>query len=314
MFSILRVTTSGSQPVQFGRSWTHTRFIPFVNLRILDLSDLPAWTNIIDVIARSCPSIEFFYIGLPDVVQFPALCGLPCLKDLHIKYVRLPAVLSYQRPTLIGHPSLTVLSVEEFYGMARHEMWQRILFPCLQSFTVVDTHSRSVVIYDFIRRHTTILDVNVSFARNPAWLFGLSITSLVKLIDGTGKWIESKSMKGEPDLPWHDHKIAIEDLVDHNHARFTAFGFVRRPICGYPTIRRGDPNGTAEPRYTATALSVRLQRTSSYLLQGATQPPSALAVLALHRYFPHVEELQISSHSLYQDGWSFSQFMVCSLL
>ncbi|GJE84950.1 F-box protein [Phanerochaete sordida] len=130
----------------------------------------------------------------------------------------------------------------------------RFTFPNLRVLHFADTNTPVPEVYDFIRRHDTLREVNVSFDRWTARpLASLRLEALVKLIDGTGHWIraenQSSHLVDQPSFAQYvAHAEVPRDFV-YNWGAFYELAFSRAPIPGAV--------GPQQPRYICTALAIK---------------------------------------------------------
>ncbi|GJE84947.1 hypothetical protein PsYK624_010230 [Phanerochaete sordida] len=163
-------------------------------------------------------------------------------------------------------------------------------------------------IYDFVRRHSTLLEVNISFAQ---WAIkSLRLEALLKLIHGTGRWVRPA------DQPWVvlDQPSFDEYVVDgavppdlaYNWGAFYDFAFSRAPI--------PDVDGPEEPRYTCTALAIRFLDKDDDYERTAQLPAGAEYFIDPKEgpcnLLPELQELRLSVTDEQDTGSTFRETML----
>ncbi|KAH9934798.1 uncharacterized protein B0H18DRAFT_978343 [Fomitopsis serialis] len=281
------------------------RSLPFHRLQSFSCWDVMADQHILSLL-WSCPDITVLELiwdqmrGLPDFRPWPRLAKL----RLHFADSNPPSSCVYPS-TFPSYDMLTTLMVFE----EGHSSWlcahiQEATFPRLRVISLQHTTIVPQAIYQFIHRHPTLLEVNVSMYDyyNTALVF----EGLLKLIDGTGNW-------GDPNDPSNEGAVDIIDCdpdgipPSETFITFTTFAFSRVPLAPLATEWR-DWNGSAEPRYTVTTLAMEIKGQDEWEYEG-------FHVTRLHGFlenmaprFPKLEVLRLGYHTDYTD-WSFCGFM-----
>lgn len=108
-------------------------------------------------------------------------------------------------------------------------------------------------VYDFIRRHSTLREVAVSF--EPWDHRSLRLEPLIKLIQGTGNWVYSKHepylVLDQPSFDEYAVGCPIPPDFDYNWGAFYEFAFSRVALPG------GESTDPQKPRYKCTRLAIQ---------------------------------------------------------
>ncbi|KAK7695266.1 hypothetical protein QCA50_002456 [Cerrena zonata] len=182
----------------------------FSNLSVLDLTDTciepEDLANFgISVSLQALLVVWRMEHGFPDLAKWPQLSTLA----IGIEMVGTPdRNLSLFQP--VSNSNLTRLYIDEDHCELKGErdrsfrvgwfskMCNKITLPRLRSFTIHSTYGLFAQIYDFIQRHPSILDVNISCGSRSLWL---SFEAIIKLIEGTGIWSDDGTAHGPRDDP-----------------------------------------------------------------------------------------------------------------
>ena len=237
----------------------------------------------------------------------PAYFGYwPELHTLRLEFLHKERRL--QSPLKIpAYAQLTTLAVSDNIGSEwLDDHLQRALFPCLRVLNLQHLVSPPWLVYQFIHRHPTLLEVNVGYDNSTDHWFAWD--RLVKLIDGTGTW--GPTSPRAPDPHFDDPEFftdGIPDLLTETYTVSKAFAFSRVPL--YPEATQwNQPSGSPQPRYSATGLAV-------YVVDQCFWEDGGIEVMRFHQFmeqmhhvFPRMEELRLAYGTPYIDG-SFQEIM-----
>lgn len=197
---------------------------------------------------------------------------------------------------------LTTLSVCE----ETHSSWlcahmKGTHFPKLRVLTLQHATSSPLSIYQFVHRHPTLMEVNVSLHPINGDLT-LSFSGLEKLIDGTGTWTSPKDAQGDA-IGWPFDTVPSDGIF----ITFSAFAFVRAPLHSEAT-HWADPHGSPRPRYTATALALDIDEQEEWESLGFVKTQLHDFLGTMSPRFPALEVLRLGYRSDYTD-WHFAGLM-----
>lgn len=229
------------------------------------------------------PPIDLFPVlqSLRIIVdhQFPPHWGLPS-SSCGIKSVAITSLIIHEL-------SLSSMLLNDFCDGAKYT------FPNLRILRFTETKISVPKVYDFIRRHGTLLEVNVGFAQLNHQ--SLRLEALVKLIQGTGNWTRSEKQPhlvlDQPSFSEYNPIEPIPPDLTFNWGAFYEFAFRRAPVAGVT-----DPT---KPRYTCTALAVRFLDTDSDIEHLTSQLPPDICQFFVPEEIPEYlrstnEELRLS--------------------
>lgn len=252
-----------------------------------------------------CPDITKFELIWDQSCGFPDFGPWPGLETLRMHFLGELSLCRYPS-TIPSYDMLTALCVFE----KTHSSWlcvhlQEADFPNLRVFSMQHATSLPPLMYQFIHRHPTLMEVNISLHPDNDDI-AFSFSGLQKLIDGTGTWMRLKDPKEKENLDvigWgHD---AIPS--DATFITFSAFAFARVPLHPEATQWQ-DPRGSPHPRYTATELALEVDSQDEWERMGFT-------VTRLHHFletmsprFPALEVLRLGYRTNYHD-WHFAALM-----
>ncbi|KAI0785025.1 hypothetical protein C8Q75DRAFT_341495 [Abortiporus biennis] len=229
----------------------------------------------------------------------------------------------------LSYPFLTTLAIN-FRRTSNWPTyaWKSLKFPKLK---VVDLQNIGScdpkIIYDFIQRHSTLLEVNVSFEEAE-----LRFEGLIKLINGTGTWIARKksiavggnkyrytstdsiAALDEPCLVYRQVpgklKMKCRPLPDdlpNSYIIFDAFAFTRVPISPTSTQWKSH-KGSQNPRYEATKLALHIH--DQYRWEKKFYKVAYIHdFLLYHELCPKLEELRLSSETWLESDKYFDLYM-----
>ncbi|TFY63970.1 hypothetical protein EVJ58_g2927 [Rhodofomes roseus] len=286
--------------------WKDLAFcLPFRRLRSFSCWDVRADVHAL-ALFWLCPDMTTFELvwdqkqGLPDFRRWPLLTTL----RLHFT----KTLSSEWYPSVFPpYEMLTTLMVFE----EKHSHWlcghmQKVTFPRLRVLNLELASSHPRTLYQFIHRHPTLMEVNISLA----FLLDDNVpifAGLLKLIDGTGNWgnpNDSGTSNGAVDIvdPHRDH-------VPHDGAfiTFRTFAFTRVPLSPRATEWR-DSSGSAEPRYAATGLAIEVEDQDDYEQGGHKIARFHDFMDDMAPLFPQLEVLRLGYRTDYWH-WSFCDLM-----
>lgn len=236
------------------------------------------------------------YEGLDPVYFGP----WPELRTLRLEFYR--KLRRLQSPLKFpAYAHLTTLAVNDHVGSE----WldghlRRAHFPCLRVLNLRSLVSPPWLVYQFIHRHPTLLEVNIGYDESTNHWFAWD--RLVKLIDGTGSW--GPTSPADPDPSFDDPEFfrdGIPDLLTETYTVSSSFAFSRVPL--YPEATQwNQPSGSPQPRYTATGLALYIVDQCFWEDHGIEVMRFHQFMAQMHRVFPRMEELRLAYDTPYTDG------------
>ena len=278
--------------------------IPFARLQAFSCYDVVVDRYVLSML-RLCPHITTFDLIWDQSIGLPDFGSWPGLETLRLHLIRESSICAYTS-ALPRYDMLTTLSICE----GAHSSWlcvhmQGSLFPKLRILDLQNATSSPLLIYQFVHRHPTLLEVNISLHPNNDDIM-LSFTGLQKLIDGTGTW---SSLKGAQHNEPSDVIGWPHDMIpsDGTFITFSSFAFARVPLHPEATQWR-DWRGSPHPRYAATELALDVDAQDEWESMGfaVTRLHNFLATMAPR--FPALEVLRLGYRSDYTD-WHFAGLM-----
>ncbi|TFY69979.1 hypothetical protein EVJ58_g102 [Rhodofomes roseus] len=211
----------------------------------------------------------------------------------------------YDHP--VSFPSyahLTTLAVDDHVGSEwLDDHLRRAHFPSLRVLNLQNATSPPWLVYQFVHRHPTLLEVNVSFDEDlDCWL---AFDRLLKLINGTGTWgpEDSESKVDDPNFTIQ----GIPSLAEEKYCVPTRFAFSRVPL--YPEATLADqPEGPQRERYTATGLALHIVDQCFWEDYGPEVVRLHQFLERMPRVFPQLAELRLAYDTPYIDD-SFQRIM-----
>lgn len=252
------------------------------------------------------PHLATLNILLAEVLEPVYFGHWPALRTLRLEFLnklrRLQAPLRFP-----AYAHLTTLAVNDHVGsewLDNH--LRRAQFPRLRVLNLQDLVSPPWLVYQFIHRHPTLLEVNIGYDQSTNHWFAWD--RLVKLIDGTGTW--GPTSPAAPDPSFDDPEFfrdGIPDLQTETYTVSIRFAFSRTPL--YPEATQWDQlSGSPQPRYTATGLAM-------YIVDQCFWEDHGIEVMRFHQFmeqmhqvFPKMEELRLAYGTPYISG-SFEEVM-----
>ncbi|KZT02460.1 uncharacterized protein LAESUDRAFT_409254 [Laetiporus sulphureus 93-53] len=198
--------------------------------------------------------------NFPDISEWPELCTLRLTVSGYDDICWSPPC-EYR-----SFYSLTTLVMYELPG-SYCSWWNHqsdnYTFPNLHVFRISRARNPPSV-YHFVQRHPTLLEVNVRFMVTSRHLPFCRLSSLIKLIDGTGTWRMPPKELSPLNSCTHsfipDHSILV-DVPEYDEDTMTALGeelfmtcsaFAFKRIALHSEATQWDkPFGSPEPRYSA---------------------------------------------------------------
>jgi len=208
--------------------------------------------------------------------------------------------------TFPSYANLTTLAVSDAVGSEWLDAHlRRARFPNLRVLNLQHATSPPWLVYQFIHKHPTLLEVNVSF--DPTLDYWLAFDRLLKLIHGTGTW---GPQSGTPRSMFDDPIFTMQGipvLDQETYCVSTRFAFSRVPL--YPEATQWDkPEGSQRQRYTATGLALSIVDQCFWEHDGTD-------VVRLHQFlarmpgvFPELVELRLAYGTPYIED-SFEEIM-----
>ncbi|KAF7793381.1 hypothetical protein EIP86_004493 [Pleurotus ostreatoroseus] len=168
-----------------------------------------------------------------------------------------------------------------------------VQFPNLRALNVQEPFEDEVDwIFDFIQRHSTLLEVNLDLERA-----SICFESIVKLVHGTGTWmLPSNAPPGTriDQVSRSDTSQAPDAFDMHGYEVYThKFAFCRRPLSSEAMEWRS-AFGSNHRRYALTALAIDMEDGESHEGYFVSDLPLFVNLLA---HFPELEQLRVSSCS-----------------
>ena len=159
--------------------------------------------------------------------------------------------------------------------------------------------------YDFIQRHSTLLEVNVHFA---CFISGsLRLEALLKLIHGTGTWIAPPRSSVVPDQPSAlqlNNSNPIPPSFPHYFGWLFEFAFCRTPR-STEAVEWCSPIGSVDKRYDCTAVALSFEADEMSNFAGAN-----ILFRTLREHLPALEELRVTTRAPSAAWRTFTLFMV----
>ncbi|KAF7793323.1 hypothetical protein EIP86_004435 [Pleurotus ostreatoroseus] len=186
-------------------------------------------------------------------------------------------------------------------------------------FSLQDTAQDAHQVFDFVNRHPSILEFNVSFTYDE-----VRLRCIPKLIDGTGTWkmpstpeelakywgsinnllVDQPTLEDVENIPPEDRRPP--DDIDTGAMYCRSFAFCRRPLPGVTTRSSA---GSRQPRYEATALAFCITRQEDLWGEPYVIRDLAVILYILYRFFPRLEQLRIFDETLPEPEMSWYEYM-----
>ncbi|KAJ3541091.1 hypothetical protein NM688_g6132 [Phlebia brevispora] len=304
---------------------------PFVRLSSFDSLYSECDANLVQLLTRAQLSLRKLALKWDDaapVSLFSLLGGFPTLQHLRVHLsmsVSLTVFLSPQPATMpLTH---LVLHDLDWHGRSRHVVTclKNITFPTLRVVGLYNTSAPGSLVFDFVNRHPTILECNVSLVHQK-----VRFEALLALIQGTGTWLlptEPEDLRAyiarNPDgrvdevsrvheYTWPNGRPHLPDIETYMvHTQFDEFAFCRKPLPGATMLPSSV--GSIAPRYTATALAYHITDPRGFeqsLSEHRVQEIISLAqsLRRVNMLFPDLEELRLWSDSKQYFSWDSYPF------
>ncbi|KAJ3541089.1 hypothetical protein NM688_g6134 [Phlebia brevispora] len=260
--------------------------------------------------AASSQKLKELTISWHDRHGFVSQSSLPQLDTLRL-YLKDPPSLHpinepFRQPTpLAPYTSITRLMLHETtYDASKFVQYylEKAHFPNLRVLNLQEVMTSGNRTFDFIQRHPTLLEVNVSIDS-----VRVRFESVHKLIEGTGTWcLPTNGAIETVDIDQASYEETdIEDprppfipdtwLLTHD------FAFRRKPLKADSTQWQSSC-GSKHPRYTTTALAFHVEDQSFWTTAGLecrALVPDIISLLA--DLYPELEELSVSTDTWQPD-------------
>lgn len=238
----------------------------FPGLISFECSDLVVTEKFLQTWLKCCGRLRNLVMLWHDMVAFPHMEDIPSVRTLRIY------LCGHGRPSgdYDPDPNVSVAGYLPYKNLITLELFDRIelvpsqvivqcmklSFPKLRVLRLGGVETPVPPVYNFIHRHPTLMEVNITFTVTRS----LHFEPLVKLIDGTGTWMqppEIGSLAGvKLDKPSNDelgsgpvpHPIGF-------YNNFSSFAFSRKPRSQSATEWQ-DWRGSSFPRYECTGLAI----------------------------------------------------------
>ena len=216
-------------------------------------------------VLKTSPRLRSLVMLWDDWVGFPAIRDLPSLQTLRLyldsDVLHEPTILALP---ILGIPAFTSLTTLALCDCDEHSrtirQCMRLSFPNLRVVRLEKLYAPVPLVYDFIHRHPTILEVKVQFSL----MTDLRFEAVVKLIDGTGTWrfpdgFPAAEYAGvildQPSLEELDLLHPVPPNWLGSYGAFENFAFCRTPRSP-DALEWYSWKGSLRPRYDCTALAV----------------------------------------------------------
>ncbi|KZT68999.1 hypothetical protein DAEQUDRAFT_727175 [Daedalea quercina L-15889] len=256
---------------------------------------------------RLCPEVKTFNLIWDQQQGFPNFSPWQRLETLRLHFIGDPCQTCMYPATIPSYDTLTTLSILE----EAHSSWlcshlREATFPKLRVLSVLQAACPPHLMYNFIHRHPTLLEVNISLHPD-CDDFAFGFDGLLKLIDGTGTWTDPTDPKGKRSADIIGWAFDDDSLPMGTPITFLAFAFARVPL--YPQATEWhEPVGSPRPRYAATALALEVDSQDEWEDMG-------FRIVRLHDFLatmaprlPRLEVLRLGYHTDYKD-WNFTGLM-----
>lgn len=295
----------------------------FPNLRSFECFCPDTWTHrhlTIQLVNKGLYRLTMPYMCsrlFPPVDQFPRLNSLRLFLSPKFTLDDFPGCSCgnciYPHTSLAQgiHTTISRLSVEQsFKAQWPASIWKTLEFPNLRVLNLQGLGETCVYpVYSFVQRHSTLLEVNLAFQDT-----ALRLEGLIKLIEGTGRWVVPDGvaptaqllLSGSKDVPdaaevvsFQQRYLKFSDDIPDTCVIFPGFAFIREPITSDAKEWRS-PKASSVPRYKPIAIAFRIpdkrQFDNSDVANGESLKLSNIDdLLGLSRYFPGLKELRVGS-------------------
>lgn len=331
---LLRSITIGHVPYPYGRTtfdgnYKKLRFsldwFRWSNLESFECLDAvvnPGWNF---QALYDCQELRNVAILWPCNLLFPDLDDFPNVETLRLYLTDVNKNHSPRPSPPIGtYSNLHTLAMHELYDFQAIERCCRGLnFPNLRVLKLTEIESPARTVYDFVQRHSTLLEVNLTFAIDH--VSPLRLEALLKLIDGTGTWVRPEGNGVPVDQPDYNDMVGaptpLPTRIAHMYGVFSAFAFTRRPLSPQALEWRSY-HGSPHPRYKCTAFAVhwtwqadataKTAFGTKYTLTDAIEfvqsPPQAEG-----KFWDEVQELRLGSELFEDRQTNYQDTMVSPL-
>lgn len=214
-----------------------------------------------EVLSAFSPGLRNLVLLWRCNLLFPEIDPFPELETLRLFMVDVDRNSTPRPSPPIGsYSSLRTLAIHELYDFQAIERCCRGLsFPKLRVLKLTDVEGQPSIIYDFIQRHSTLLEVNIRFSSTWDEASPLRLEALLKLIDGTGTWVRPSEGSGlpvdQPSLRDMDAQSPRPPSWKESYGVFYEFAFSRRPLSPEALEWRSS-TGSPHARFRCTAFAV----------------------------------------------------------
>lgn len=294
--------------------------LPFPKLVSFDYAQSVASPSLIDSLEH-CRELRNMVLAWSDHLSFPNMQRFPQIETLRL-YLSREADIDFLSTDEHGfitpkvHPfnnipvftTITTLSLHECCDFSEVvPQCMRLTFANLRVLRMEQVSADVSLVYDFIQRHSTILEANFYFTEGDDE--ALRLEALMKLIDGTGTWIgpkgDSDILVDQATLLDMDDDDPYPPTFEPECGPFFRFAFLRRPLSADATKWRSSL-GSAQPRYECTGFAIYI--TEDDLVYGTLDD----LIGCLTTRMPHLQELQVASKVIPSDIQNFQWLMVRS--
>ena len=249
---------------------------------------------------KGCPRLTSLNILVYEGIEPVYFGHWPELHTLRLEFYRklrrLESPLKFP-----DYAHLTTLAINDHIGSEWLDGHLRQAhFPCLRVLNLRCLVSPPWLVYQFIHRHPTLLEVNIGYDQGTNHWFAWD--RLVKLIDGTGTWGPTSPANPDPNFDDPEfHRDGIPDLRTETYTVSNCFAFSRVPL-SLEATQWDQPSGSPQPRYTATGLAMYIVDQCFWEDHGTEVMRFHQFMAQMHRVFPRMEELRLAYGTPYATG------------
>lgn len=275
---------------------------------------------------QHCPDLKTVSLAWNDETPFPKAEYLSKVETFRLylsRKIESPATTRRETPLGTTHPTLGLPAYTCITTLALHDcadgsdivnQCMKLSFPNLRVLRLGFIVAAVPLVYDFIQRHTTILEANVEFPVRRL-TSRLRFSALMKLIHGTGTWIApegSTVIVDQPVLPETVTGPLVPPEWEDNYGFFYRFAFSRRPIISQH-MEEQSSTGSDQPRYDCTGLAIK------FLEDEEDEDPELYANIEtfmdrMPASLPYLEELRVSMGTEACETGDFRSLMVNNTL
>ncbi|EKM48716.1 uncharacterized protein PHACADRAFT_202488, partial [Phanerochaete carnosa HHB-10118-sp] len=245
---------------KFFFSWDWFQWPNLVSFECVDAVTTPGYN--FEALSASSSGLRNLVLLWRCNLLFPEIGPFPKLKTLRLFMVDVDRNGTLRPSPPIGtYGSLRTLAIHELYSFEAIERCCRGLsFPNLRVLKLTYVEGQPSIIYDFVQRHSTLLEVNICFSNTWDEASPLRLEALLKLIDGTGTWVRpsegSRLPVDQPSLKDVDAQSPTRPPSwKESYGVFYEFAFSRRPLSPEASRWRSS-TGSPHARFKCTAFAV----------------------------------------------------------